>query len=356
MSELWDIDIAPRRRRLTWWWWFWLLFFDGGDRPRQFMVLWSTKNARRVKVDDVWWERIHDIVREDGRITFDGMAASWFFDGEVMHDPLTLVQDSFVVIWDGDDGSLRSPDGGDHEHIYTATDGVHHVRVAQGGFDLDVRLEGDGTLGHPDVKQRVGPPRNGFSILRIKRLRFDGTLTHDGRSEDVTGTAYFQKVMVNAPAPPWYWGTLHLGDGSYIQYFVPHLGPPMLRRGRRQRSPLNRGGIPVTRSLDYHEARTGAHHRFRDVRVSRRLVGDLPVFAVRARNGGARIDMEIAAYARALWRFRQPLIGPLATVLFYNEYPARLTAFEFRQDGRTVGLDDVGGGIGNAEHSWGLLF
>ena len=31
--------------------------------------------------------------------------------------------------------------------------------------------------------------------------------------QHVKGTAYFQKVCVQAPSVPWYWGVLHLDDG-----------------------------------------------------------------------------------------------------------------------------------------------
>ena len=42
----------------------------------------------------------------------------------------------------------------------------------------------------------------GYDILRLHGTKVSGTI--DG--EEVNGTAYFQKVCVQAPSVPWYWG------------------------------------------------------------------------------------------------------------------------------------------------------
>ena len=69
----------------------------------------------------------------------------------------------------------------------------------------------------------------GYDILRVHGTKVKGTI--DG--ESVRGTAYFQKVCVQAPSPPWYWGVLHFEDGSYMDCLFPTL---------RQPSPLARPG------------------------------------------------------------------------------------------------------------------
>ncbi|MCI0497095.1 MAG: hypothetical protein L0Z54_02220 [Thermoplasmata archaeon] len=228
--------------------------------------------------------------------------------------------------------------------------------MAKGDFDIDVRLAGSGPLAEGDFKGNVGTSRHGFSILRKKRLAVNGTLSFRDTSEHITGTGYFQKVMVNAPAPPWFWGTVHMGDGSYVQYFQPHIGLPMLRRSQRERSPFNAGKVPVAKSIEYYDSYTGRSHRMRDVRVKRKMVKGHPVFRLASREKGVELDMEVTTYARACWRFQQPLLGPISTLLYYNEYPSRLTELRFTDGDREVTIEDVGGGIGNAEHSWGLLF
>ena len=128
MDDLWNIDVGSRKRRLTWWWWFWLLFIDdahgragssGHTGPRQFMILWSTKNCRRIRVDDEWWSPRHDITLDDGCLTFDGMAASWYFDGRTMWDPMTLERSIFRTSGDARSGALRQVGSEGHEHLFS---------------------------------------------------------------------------------------------------------------------------------------------------------------------------------------------------------------------------------------------
>ena len=50
---------------------------------------------------------------------------------------------------------------------------------------------------------------------------FDFSGSVDG--EKFEGTGYFQKVSVQAPTFPWFWGMLHFDDGSYLDWFMPHI-------------------------------------------------------------------------------------------------------------------------------------
>ena len=46
----------------------------------------------------------------------------------------------------------------------------------------------------------------GYDILRLHGCKVTGNLD----DKAISGTAYFQKVCVQAPSVPWYWGMLHL--------------------------------------------------------------------------------------------------------------------------------------------------
>ena len=74
----------------------------------------------------------------------------------------------------------------------------------------------------------------GYEILRLHGALCKGKIG----AEEVQGTAYFQKVCVQAPSPPWFWGMLHFDDGSYLDWFIPHLSPTSRQRilwhGRRE--------------------------------------------------------------------------------------------------------------------------
>jgi hypothetical protein len=69
--------------------------------------------------------------------------------------------------------------------------------------------------------------------------------------------------------------------------------------------------------------------------------------------------MEIATYSRATWSFAQKHLGGLVTSrLYYNEYPAKLTKFEFEdlRTGRRVTRQDLGFVAANCEQTWGKLY
>jgi hypothetical protein len=59
----------------------------------------------------------------------------------------------------------------------------------------------------------------GYDILRIQGTK--ASIVIDGK--EFEGTGYFQKVSVQAPTLPWFWGMLHFDDGSYLDWFMPHL-------------------------------------------------------------------------------------------------------------------------------------
>ena len=91
----------------------------------------------------------------------------------------------------------------------------------------------------------------GYDILRLHGTRCQGTI--DG--EDVKGTAYFQKVCVQAPSVPWYWGMLHLSDGSYIDWFLPHLSTTILSRDPKEWKRRDISHIAVSQGGLFHDAK-----------------------------------------------------------------------------------------------------
>ena len=59
LSELmWDLNTDEKIKNLSWWWWWWIFFIKNPKnpaRPRQLMILWSTKNCERIIVNDYDW-------------------------------------------------------------------------------------------------------------------------------------------------------------------------------------------------------------------------------------------------------------------------------------------------------------
>ena len=203
----------------------------------------------------------------------------------------------------------------------------------------------------------------GYDILRVHGTRVKGEI--DG--EEVTGSAYFQKVCVQAPSPPWYWGVLHFEDGSYMDWFLPHLSPTITARDARpwkkrdiQHTPLSQGGL-------FHDAKHQRTERFGRVEVvkeaSERVEGPhghspgapLPVFHVHMWNGRTSIKLTVQAVERAHWHFDQPTRGGVWSHLTYNEYPLDLVRLEIKDEFGLRTRTDYGWARGNAEHAWGML-
>ena len=92
-----------------------------------------------------------------------------------------------------------------------------------------------------------------------------------------------------------------------------------------------------------------------EVRVTKRYENDHPIFTISAVSDQCELKVEMATYARCCWDIAQPLIGPLWHGIFYNEYPARVTDFEFKSRTRKVSKDDFGRSYCNCEHSWGTV-
>ena len=359
----------------SWFWWFWLFFIHDENtartgKCRQLMILWSTKDCDRIKVNDHPWERKLDISEHElpsgagewagGKETrFGGMTAAWYYDGRRMHDPFVLEENDFTV---------HRNAGGERGELLPSSPNTLNLRGDPNKYEMDIRLKDwdmhfsmtpwNGFLSKQRYKAAHYIGRYGYNILRIYGSKLAGTIVHGGKREEVAGSAYFQKVMVNAPATPWYWGTFHIEDGSYIDYFNPHIGPPMRRRTESPRSRWDWGELGLSRHMQYYDAGEDRVYEMRKLKVRKQWNAEgLPIFDVlgRSKDGGTELKLRAASYARAFWRFEQRYLGWFTSILHYNEYPVELQSLEFRSGPKRLKLDDLGSVTGNCEHTWGKL-
>lgn len=368
-EKVWNLNLSEKIRGLTWWWWWWIFFIDNPDdpaRPRQLMILWSTKNCDRIRVMDFDWERRGGITRDrdpvtrENRMAFNGMTAVWYYDGKRMYDPFLLTENDFRVNWKNS-GELRPLGGGDLRFFGGPAEYTVRVQEPERGFDFTFKMSPwSDFLSTPRYASRHYTGRYGYNILRFYGMKMEGSLTTPTDRETFSGTAYFQKVMVNAPTIPWYWVVLHSERGHYIDYFRPHVGLQMLRRTERPRSRLDRDGLPLSRGLQFYDPEADTLHRFKRMTVKKNFipgpVEELPVFHVNAENTeGERLSMVLESYSRAYWRFEQRFWRLFRSILYYNEYPVVLREFTFTGKDGTITGDDLGRVVGNAEHAWGFL-
>ncbi len=383
-SSLWRLDVMPPINRLTWWWYWVLVMVPDANNPgrsRQLMTLWSTKQTEAIRVSGHWWKpgsRMHK--DEHGGFVIPGMVCAWWYDGETMHEPLTMRECRMAVVgddhplWPGEgagegagaivpiereDMSLGMLPGNAGMWMSLSSDREAVSRGAPSAFEAELTPWWGPTssLTYRNNEYSMGM---GYDILRLQgskcRLNVDG--------EPAEGTAYFQKVTVQAPASPWFWGMLHFGDGSYLDWFMPHVSPlssTMDDRPWRRRDflryPDNGAGV-------FHDRIRGRTENFArcEVELSESAEGlrdrhghPLPEFRVRIWNGRTQISLDVRAASRARWTFDQPTRGGMVSHLTYNEYPLEVARIAILDEGGLRSIEDYEWIHGNAEHAWGIL-
>ena len=383
-SSLWRLDVMPPINRLTWWWYWVLVMVPDANNPgrsRQLMTLWSTKQTEAIRVSGHWWKpgsRMHK--DEHGGFVIPGMVCAWWYDGETMHEPLTMRECRMAVVgddhplWPGEgagegagaivpiereDMSLGMLPGNAGMWMSLSSDREAVSRGAPSAFEAELTPWWGPTssLTYRNNEYSMGM---GYDILRLQGSKC--RLNVDGESEE--GTAYFQKVTVQAPASPWFWGMLHFGDGSYLDWFMPHISPlssTMDDRPWRRRDflryPDNGAGI-------FHDRIRGRTENFArcEVELSESAEGLrdrhghlLPEFRVRIWNGRTQISLDVRAASRARWTFDQPTRGGMVSHLTYNEYPLEVARIAILDEGGLRSIEDYEWIHGNAEHAWGIL-
>ena len=369
------------------WWWYWVLILvpdpEKPSRSRQLMTLWSTKETKAVRVSGHWWEpgtRMHK--DENGGFVIPGMVCAWWYDGEKMHEPY-LMREARIAALDGQHPDW--PGSGEFSGsgaVVPVTDSDLSMGMADDGSHFWLRCKGDDAAiagGAPesfDLKitpwtkaassaaysNNVFGNDMGYDIIRLHACRCQGEI--DGRQ--VQGSAYFQKVTVQAPSIPWFWGFLHFSDGTYLDWFIPHISFSMTARDERAWKLRDVARVPLRTAGLFHDEKRGRSEKFERCEVE--LIspdGDevtydshgsiLPRFKIRVWNGRTQIGLQVKAANRAHWTFNQPTRAGLVSHLTYNEYPLEVESLTILDERGIRTLDDFEWVHGNAEHAWGLL-
>lgn len=372
-SSLWKLQQRPPQNHLTWDWWWWLVMLDDPknvEPGKQLMVLWSTKDNEMVQVNDVSWNpKGKPGFDEQGAIRLDGMVCAWWFDGSVMHDEIiSHVCDMIVLPADHSSwpSSSKSNRGGGAVVPLLDSDCSMGMVEDRSKFWLNLNLSEKSPIQSVQLDLTPWNPamstarqanatyaaNMGYDILRLHGTKVSGVI--DG--ESVSGTAYFQKVCVQAPSVPWYWGMLHFSDGSYLDWFLPHASLTMLSRDARAWKKRDISHIALSQGGLFHDAQNKRSERFEIVSVKKeKQPNNLPHFDVQLLNGRTTIHISAQAVERAHWDFHQPTRGGVWSHLTYNEYPLIVKTLRIEDEFGVRVKSDYEWLRGNAEHSWGFL-
>ncbi|MFH1722489.1 MAG: hypothetical protein ABH950_07805 [Candidatus Altiarchaeota archaeon] len=323
-KKLFDIKDDPMPKG-AWWWWFWLFFFDNPkdpEKPRQLMILWSTKNVKTIDCNDLLIKLHHPLNRSN----LDGAVAAWYFDGEKMRHDYVLEQCYMSITETGLESESNTPTS-------FKIEGTRNIIRIGDNMEFEAESKGTHEFTQPIYGFDKYPFGKGYSILRLNHLKLKGKV--DGKK--ITGSAYFQRVFVNAPVPQWYWGIMHFQKGAVLTYFNPSLY-----------------GKSLNKDISFFDGKK--MHSFDEIKVKREG-GEIPSFYVKSENEKERIEFTVKAYSHSSWTFRKKMFGLIPNKLVYNEYPSTITKFRLKnkRNGGTIILDDLGSSVGNVEHTTGLL-
>ncbi|MBF92766.1 MAG: hypothetical protein CMB78_03215 [Euryarchaeota archaeon] len=383
-SSLWRLDVMPPIHRLSWWWYWVIVLVPDPSNPRrsrQLMTLWSTKETDAIRVSGHWWKPGSRMYKDDdGGFVIPGMVCAWWFDGDRMHEPLTMRECRMAVI--SDEHPLWPGDGQgqgagavipiDREDLSMGMSPGNQSMWLSLSSDKEAQEGGAPTRFEAHLTPWWGPPSEltyknneialgmGYDILRVQGMK--SKLSVDGK--EVEGTAYFQKVTVQAPSVPWFWGMLHFDDGSYLDWFLPHITPLSTTKDDKPWRKRDTTRIPLKTAGIFHDRIREKTHEFDHCEVnlseSNQGLKDeqgnlLPDFQILLFNDSTRIELEISAFSRARWTFDQPTRGGLVSHLTYNEYPFEVARILIHDQEGTRTQEDYEWMHGNAEHSWGFL-
>ncbi len=325
------------------------------------MILWSIKKDEHISCNSLEIKTKSQIERKaDSRWNLDGAAAAWYFDGKKMHDNFVLEASKMSL--DGEKSLLLAP--GFTPSSFYLKDDEFVTKINSGSHEFEFHAK------QVDLHSAVGPVHGktdfplGMCVegTRIERLSLSGTETHGKKSSKISGTAYFQKILVAVPPPQWYWGLYHFSDGSFLTFMVSYVGRAALA-GNEKTPSLHNPKFPVQQDIMLYHAPTGRVFQGNKVTIVPKKEGgksnspensNLYSHTVFGMGPGFEIKAFARAYSHSAWKFTKK-IGPLPakSSFTYNEYPAVLERMELKtKEGKKIILKN---GVGNMENSWGFL-
>ena len=357
-EDIWKIYPENALKNRTWHWWWWLYFFENPDNPeypKQLMILWGNRNCRKVRVNDYSWEPTIPTEIDEKHARFETMVAAWYYDGNKMYDPLFIDHGKTETEWNDLVGQIRM-EGNTGIYSCGGSSADFWLQIETEKVQINMRME----KWKENMAKLVPTGRNfvrnlGYSMLKYRALSSSGKIVIDEKAVEVNGRSYFQKVRISSITPCWYWGTIQWDNGAYLQYFLPHFGLPMLRRSISHLSVMDWGEKMISKTLNFYDPEENKEYLLEDVKITKCYENDLPIFNLIASSDQSELSMELATYSRCCWNISQPLIGPLWHGIFYNEYPARVTNFNFKSSTRKLNNNDLGKSYCNCEHTWGTV-
>jgi hypothetical protein len=361
---MWDLPNLPQRSTLRWHWWFVIFVFDNPDeplKPLQFMTLWSTKDIKETLVNNRLHTKRKPIISTPTQDNFDGVAAAWYYDGIKNHHDVVL--ETVNILTQRSLNSEKIQLTGPRSTISMLPDSKGYVfQVENPDFNVNLKMLPHLSHHYYGPLREDKPFLGGIiqqSTFKINQFNTKGVISHNGVTKTLSGRGYFQRISLNTPVPPWWWGVIFFDNGSMIKYFLPNISLGIFRRGTQDKPFIWDSAFKaVKKELDFYDSTTDQVESFTKARVHKSFKDDgHPIFTLHwSRPDGGTLSFTLDTYTRSLFSLRTKVFGtPLKTTLNYNEYSCVVTQFEMKTPTRKISKKDLGKGLGNCEHSWGIL-
>jgi hypothetical protein len=267
-----------------------------------------------------------------------------------------FVLEKTAMVLDPDGMRLSAPGQSPSEFFMDGEEFVTRIQSRSKSFEFRAKK----TDSHPAVGPTYGltelPGGMHVEGTRLEILSLSGfESAPSGAKKKISGTAYFQKILVAAPPPQWYWGLYHFPDGSFFTYMVPYIGTAALADNLWQGAHLRRPTVPLNSDALFYHAPSGRLFSSHDLAVKPEKMGSTGLWKHEIKVAGKDFRMEAVAqaYSHSCWKFVKN-IGPLhlKSTFKYNEYPATVSLSLAPASGEKIKLEN---GWGNMENAWGFL-
>lgn len=354
IKKIWTLDVNEIKPG-GWFWWFWLFFIDNPknpSKPIQLMILWSIKKDKLIYCNDlaVSFDENHKV--EENKREFNGTVAAWYFDGDKMHDNYLLENCKFIL----NSKKLELIADGKTSSSFSFENGVFRVSIVKDGVRIifdSKEIKNVPLNPERNIKNIAGGLMNLHSTT-MNNFSLSGKIIEGGREREVEGTSYFQKILINAPPPSWYWGLFHFPDGSYLTYLDTYVGRATLKDNITNIT-LKKPTKSLTQDVNIFDAEKQKKYHFKKMSIKPIRVGENWVHHVVGWDDKHTVELEVETYSHACWKFRKKVAFlPLWSHFKYNEYPSLLKRMTLKN--KLTGEEkEFGQAIGNVEQSWGII-
>ena len=324
-KKVFDIKDEPMPKG-AWGWWFWLFFIDNPENPKkplQLMILWSIKNDKKITCNNL------DIKFTDSkdRTAFDSVVAAWYYDGKNMHHNYILEQCTLDI------SKRRIATDSATPTSFTVNRDVSTIKIGD-VFEIIAKPKNSHNFTKPLYYSNTYLLNKGYSIIKQNHLEITGKY----KNTSIRGTAYFQRVFMNAPAIPWYWGIFHFENNSILTYINVHFL-----------------GKSFKKDITYFDG--SKTHEFTDMTIKKSEETHHPTFKISGQNRHEKISFKVIPYSHSSWTFKKKADTIIPNKLVYNEYPATISDLKLidKKTGENITPKDLGNSVGNAEYTTGLL-